>query len=264
LLIGSIIVACSTLAAARAPAAEQPVKLRVVAYNVEFGARGTAEQIAAALEPHRPDVLLLNEAPGGDWCKRLGDALGLKHLYLGRLSSAHHKDKYKAIVSRTPLENRSEIELPGRGWRPASAVRAETRIADSRIALYALHISGGHGPTGDPAGTQAQHLFDKVLRNEPLPRAIVGGDFNDTLESKVMQLAGPAGYRPAWLDLTIDLAGEYTWNAAGPQRHGVIDHILYRCDAGMTTGDGGILKFSPVLADHHAVWAELIVPEGDR
>lgn len=229
--------------------------LRIVAYNVEFGRRGSAEQIARALLPHRPDVLLLNEAPAGDWCPQLGRALGLPFCFVGSVSSANHVDKYKAIVTRAPLRNPGDVVLQGQGWNPAGAVRAETVLGGRPVALYALHISGAPRPNGDPRGTHAEDLF-RVLAAERERLWFAAGDFNDTLDTPTMQSGLARGFRATWQDLAVDLANEYTWDTISEGRDGVIDHILYSPAAGVTASDGGILKFQPPLSDHHPIWAE--------
>src|SRR5690606_27028161 len=80
---------------------EKPIKLKVAAYNVEFSDKGTAEEIGKALKPYDFDIVCFVEAPDGDWIKKVGKAMGLKHSVVGKYSTAGHKDKYKTILSRT-------------------------------------------------------------------------------------------------------------------------------------------------------------------
>jgi maltose 6'-phosphate phosphatase len=235
--------------------------LRVVSYNVEFGRRGTPRQIGEALRPQRPDVLLLNEAPAGAWCPELGRVLGLEHSFVGTISSANHKDKYKSIVSRTPLENPSDILVRGYDWNPASVVRAETVSAGNRIALFALHLSGGYGEMPE---SHTRDFFGRVLAGEKVPLVFAGGDFNDRAEAPVMRRGEALGFRVTWADLGLSLQSEFTCDAVTGRSEGVIDHIVYRVGAGATATDGGILKFQPPLSDHHPIWAEMRFPAAAR
>lgn len=104
-----------------AKAENDQVILRVAAYNVEFSKSATPEQIGEMFKPFKLDVIGFNEAPDGDWTDRVGKVLGMAHSYVGKTSSANHKNKYKTILSRTPLEGMEEIGLKGKGWNPASA-----------------------------------------------------------------------------------------------------------------------------------------------
>ena len=82
---------------------DQPITVRVASYNVEFGKSATPEQIGKMFKPYKLDIIGFDEAPDGDWTARVGKVLGMEHSYVGKISSANHKDKYKSILSRTPL-----------------------------------------------------------------------------------------------------------------------------------------------------------------
>jgi len=83
------------LPASQATSEKEPVSFRIMAYNVEFGKNATAEEIGEAIKPYDLDIVTFNEVPGGDWTARVGEVLGMKHYYVGEISSANHKDKYK-------------------------------------------------------------------------------------------------------------------------------------------------------------------------
>ena len=87
-----------------APESDKSIHVRVAAYNVEFGENATPEQIGEMFKPYNLDIIGFNEVPDGDWTARVGKVLGMKHVYVGKISSANHKDKYKSILSRTPLQ----------------------------------------------------------------------------------------------------------------------------------------------------------------
>ncbi len=239
------------------------VVIRVGAYNVEFGAKGTAEQIGEMFKPYELDVIGFNEVPGGDWTARVGQVLGMPHAFVGSISSAGHKDKYKSILSRTPLQNPAEFVVEGQGWRPASVVRAEAVCEGLRVAIYSLHICH-HEHT---QGGQAYSLAHDVLGTETVESVLVMGDFNHTISNAGMREVLEAGYRPAWADLDLDLDRVFTipsrqltpeeeadWGGA------VIDHILYSRASGAHATDGGIIELEQPLSDHKPIWAQVVVP----
>ena len=75
------------------------IHVRVAAYNVEFGKNASPEEIGRMFKPYNLDIIGFNEVPDGDWTARVGRVLGMKHTYVGKISSANHKDKYKSILS---------------------------------------------------------------------------------------------------------------------------------------------------------------------
>ena len=149
-----------------APESDKPIHVRVAAYNVEFGKNATPEQIGEMFKPYNLGMIGFNEVPDGDWTARVGNALGMKHSFVGKISSANHKDKYKSILSRTPFEVTAEHELSverRRSWNPASVVKAVTKIDGVTVAFFSLHIcrSKDSHDTG-----HAYRLANEVLPKE--------------------------------------------------------------------------------------------------
>jgi endonuclease/exonuclease/phosphatase family metal-dependent hydrolase len=246
-----VVVGAVHMAAGNEP---EKVRLRFVAYNVEFGKNATADEIGKMLKPWKPDVVCFSEVPGGIWTADVGKVLGMEHVQLGKISSANHKDKYKSILSRTSLVDPREFELKGKGWNPASAVRAVTVVGGHRIAIYSLHVSSG---VKDPQHSHSQDLATRVLAAEKEPHVVVMGDFNDLIDSRVMTLYQAAGFSNLWSALGINVKSQFTWNAFGAGNEGVIDHLLFNRPE--TTGviAGGILELTKPLSDHKPIWAEL-------
>ena len=238
------------------------VDVRVAAYNVEFGRNTTPEQVGDMFEPYDLDMIGFNEVPDGDWTARVGKVLGMKHSYVGKISSANHKDKYKSILSRTPFEATVEHELSverKRSWNPASAARVVTKIDGSPIAIYSLHIC--RSTDSDKTGN-AYRLAKEVLPEEKMDRVIVLGDFNNNMGDTAMNMLEASGYKPTWKNLKIDISKEFTYNALDPKKNsGVIDHILYSNLPGTTVIDGGIIELKKPLSDHKPVWAEIVFPK---
>ena len=242
-----------------APESGKSIHVRVAAYNVEFGKNATPEQIGEMFKPYNLDIIGFNEVPDGDWTARVGKALGMKHTYVGKISSANHKDKYKSILSRTPLQGTVEHELSverRRSWNPASVVRAVTQIDGIPISFYSLHICRS---TDSHNTGHAYRLSNEVLPKEQTERVIVLGDFNNNMGDVAMNMLEETGLSPTWKDLKIDVSKEFTYNALKPEQSnlGVIDHIFYNTGSRARTRDGGIIDLKKPLSDHKPVWAEI-------
>ena len=246
-----------------APESDKSIHVRVAAYNVEFGKNATPEQIGEMFKPYNLDIIGFNEVPDGDWTARVGKVLGMQHSYVGKISSANHKDKYKSILSRTPLEVTAEHELSveRRGsWNPASVVKAVTKIDGVAVAIYSLHICRS---TDSHSSGHAYRLANEVLPNEKTKRVIVVGDFNNNIGDVAMNKLEASGFRATWKDLKIDASKEFTYNALKPKEPnlGVIDHIFYNTGSRASAKEGGIIELKKPLSDHKPVWAEIAFPK---
>jgi len=239
---------------------DKSVKVRVAAYNVEFGSNASPEEIGRMFKPYDLDVIGLNEVPDGDWTARVGKVLGLQHTYVGQVSSANHKNKYKSILCRTPLEDTVEYELRAerrRSWNPASVIRAVTEVEGLSIALYSLHICASGKSDG-----HAYKLATEILPQEITERVILLGDFNNKIGDDAINAIEASGMRPIWQDIDIDPSGKYTYNALDFRKnHGVIDHIFFNMPSGACVTDGGIIELKKPLSDHKPVWAEIVFPQ---
>ena len=241
---------------------KESISVRVAAYNVEFGKNASPEEIGSMFKPYNLDIIGFNEVPDGDWTARVGKVLGMKYTYVGKISSANHKDKYKSILSRTPLQSTIEHELTvkrKRSWNPASAVQVVTQINGISISFYSLHICRS---TDSHNTGHAYRLANDVLPKEKTDQVIVLGDFNNNMGDVAMNMLEASGYRPTWKDLKIDVSKEFTYNALEPepQNSGVIDHIFYQGLPGAKVTDGGIIELKKPLSDHKPVWAEIAFP----
>lgn len=247
---------CSVLPCDAAPVPDNSMVVRVATYNVEFGKSATPEQIGLMFKPYKLDIIGFDEAPDGDWTARVGKVLGMSYSFVGKISSANHKDKFKTILSRTPFKSTEEYKLTGRGWNPASVVRAITKIEGIPVAFYSLHICKSGATDG-----HAYCLATKVLPEEGTDRVIIVGDFNNRIGDPAMATIEAVGYTSTWGDLGIDVSKAFTYNAQDPKKNlGVIDHILHNKDACALATDGGIIESEKPLSDHKPVWAELSFP----
>ena len=238
------------------------INVRVAAYNVEFGENATPEEIGKMFKLYNFDIIGFNEVPDGDWTARVGKVVGMKHTYVGKISSANHKDKYKSILSRTPLQDTVEHELTvqrKRSWNPASVVQAVTQIDGIPIAFYSLHIcrSTDSHDTG-----HAYRLANEVLPKDQTERIILLGDFNNEMGDNALQEIAKAGMRAIWEDLKIDVSKAFTYNALDPKKnHGVIDHIFCSIKSKAEVMEGGIIELKKPISDHKPVWAEIAFPK---
>ena len=246
-----------------APESDKSIHVRVAAYNVEFGKNATPEQIGEMFKPYNLEMIGFNEVPDGDWTARVGNALGKKHSFVGKNSSANHKDKYKSILSRTPLQDTVEHELTvqrKRSWNPASVVQAVTQIEGIPVSFYSLHICRS---TDSHKTGHAYRLANEVLPKDKTDRIIVLGDFNNEMRDNALKKIEKTGMRATWGDLKIDVSKEYTYNALDPKKnHGVIDHIFYSTKSKAKVVEGGIIELKKPLSDHKPVWAEITFPKG--
>ena len=246
-----------------APDSDKLVRVRVAAYNVEFGRSTSPEKVGEMFKPYDLDIIGFNEVPDGDWTARVGKVLGMQHSYVGKISSANHKDKYKSILSRTPFEVTTEHELSverRRSWNPTSVVKAVTKIDGVAVAFYSLHICRS---TDSHNAGHAYRLAKEVLPKEKTKRVIVVGDFNNNIGDVAMNMLETSGFRPTWKDLKIDVSKEFTYNALKPEQPnlGVIDHIFYNTGSRASTKEGGIIELKKPLSDHKPVWAEIAFPK---
>ncbi len=257
LKITSLLLLVATLVSARTWATEEALIIRVATYNVEFGKSTTPEEVGEMLKSYQPDIVGFNEVPDGDWTSRVGKVLGMNHSHVGKVSSANHRNKFKSILSRTPLRDPEEFVLKGRGWNPATAVKAMTTIKGVDFAFYSLHIC-----TSGKTDGQAYHLATGVLPKEKSKRIIVVGDFNNKVGDEAMMSVRAVGMNSTWVDLGIDLTHKFTWDAFDKKgKAGVIDHILYNQSSGGKATKGGIIELEKPLSDHKPVWAEISFPK---
>ena len=241
---------------------DKAIYVRVAAYNVEFGKNASPEEIGRMFKPYNLDIIGFNEVPDGDWTARVGKVVGMKHTYVGKISSANHKDKYKSILSRTPLQSTVEHELTvqrRRSWNPASVVQAITQIDGIPISFYSLHIC--RSTDSDKTG-HAYRLANEILAKDKTDRIIVLGDFNNEMGENALEKIEETGMRATWEDLKIDVSKEFTYNALDPKKnHGVIDHIFYSTKSKAEVTEGGIIELKKALSDHKPVWAEFSFPK---
>ena len=255
--------------------------VRLAAYNVLFGIWAEPEVIGEMFKPYEFDAIGFSEVPDGDWTSRVGRVLGMEHVYVGKISSANHEDKFKSILSRTPLTNTHEIELTGhKGWSPASLVGAETFIRGMPFLVYSTHIPGRPNEDGSAAEFIAQSIIPNA--HEKAENVVILGDLNNLPGDGPLERIESAGMRSMWTDLGIDTTklSSHLHIESGKES-GVIDHIYYTSASKAEATDGGIIysafnahdadkempnykadwkQYGKPLSDHRPVWAVVEFP----
>jgi len=239
------------------------IQLKVGAWNVEYSTNANATEIGEALKPFDFDVVCFSEAPGGNWTKEVSSVLGLKYVVVGKYSTAGHVDKYKTIVSKTPLYDYEEVLMAD---TLHTATKAKTKINKVEISIYAVHFPFGWrdqahiDETTNKIATFVEYL--KQRQNDEI--AVVAGDFNfipSNQEKKSMyyEMFVNIGLDVSWKELGIDCTKLNTCDAFKPEDNGngeVIDHIMYNPEK-MKALDGQIIEMEKPLSDHKPVWALL-------
>ena len=250
-------------------------KIRFATYNVLFGLWAKPESVGKMFKPYNLDVICFNEVPHGNWTLRVGRELGMKHVHVGKVSSANHKDKYKSILSRFPLRDKSEVAFDSKGWKPASVVTARTNIKGVPLTLYSTHIPG----QPDVENSAASFIAKKMLSNSHDDNLFVFGDFNNLLFEGALKAFKEARMKSIWHGLSINTDSISTHrHIESGNESGVIDHIFYRSTKiKVKVTNGGViekaynsaeeeiemdrykkewLKYGKPLSDHRPIWAE--------
>ncbi len=241
------------------------IQIKIAAYNVEYSKNATAAEIGEALKPYNFDVVCFSEAPGGNWTKEVGDAMGLNYFTVEKYSTAGHDDKYKTIVSKTPLYDFREVLMAD---TLHTATNAKTKINETEISIYAVHFPFGWRDQAHIDETTYKIAtfveFLKAKQTEEI--SLVAGDFNfvpsnSDSTSMYYEMFVEMNMDVTWKDLGIDFTKRSTWNALDPEDDGnreVIDHIIYNRQK-MKVLEGEIIEMEKPLSDHKPVWALLEV-----
>lgn len=242
---------------------EDVTELKVAAYNVEYSKNTSALEIGEVLKLYDFDVVCFSEAPGGDWTKEVGQAMGLQYFIVGKYSTAGHDDKYKTIASKTPLYGYEEVLMAD---TLHTATKVKTKINNSEFSVYAVHFPFGWRDQDhiDETTNKIVTFIKHLKKHQKDEIAVVAGDFNfipSNSEKKNIyyEMFVESGMDISWKELGVDCTTRNTYNALVPEDNGnceVIDHIIY--DTGkMKILDGEIIEMEKPLSDHKPVWALL-------
>ena len=266
----------------------EKIRVRIAAYNVLFGIWAKPERVGDLFKPYNLDVIGFSEVPDGDWTERVGRVLGMKYTYVGKSSSANHKDKYKSILSRTPMRSMHEVAIEAKGWSPASLVGAEIVVRGIPILVYSTHIPGRPAFTDAADGSAAEFIAESVIPHAwSISKAtgrnlVILGDLNNLPGDEPLRRIEGKGMRSIWDELNIHTPRLSTHlHIETGKESGVIDHIYYNKDSKARTIMGGIIysafnppweekemsnykleweQYGKPLSDHRPVWAVLEFP----
>ncbi len=170
----------------------QPVRFKVLCYNLRFGELASLEELAGFIREHKPDFVALQEvdcgtyrdrAPkqhGKDFATELGFRTGMLSAY-GKTIPYAGGYYGIAILSKYPLAKVERIFLPktANGKEQRAVLVAHVEYRDGAYITFAsTHLDYTNT---EERQVQVEALKD-VLQNEPHP-VIVGGDFNARPES---------------------------------------------------------------------------------
>ncbi|MFT7034703.1 MAG: maltose 6'-phosphate phosphatase [Cyclobacteriaceae bacterium] len=240
-----------------------PVQIRVAAYNVEVSRNATAKEIGLALKAYDLDIACFSEAPGGEWTKEVGAAMGLNHVVVGKYPTAGHDDKYKTIASKTPLYGSEEILMAD---TLHTVTKAKTKINGKEIGIYSVHFPFGWRDQEhiDETTGKVTAFIDYLKKTDDKEISIVMGDFNfiptnADKTSDYHEMFVEIGLDVSWKALKIDPTQRNTYNALEPKDEGngdVIDHVMYSSKQ-IKVLDGDIIEWEKPLSDHKPIWAVL-------
>lgn len=239
---------------------ESKLQLKIAAYNVEVGREGTPEEIGKILAPYHFQVVCMSEVPGGDWAKRVGKVAGLDYVILGRYSTAGHKDKYKAILSKTPLYGQEEVLMAD---TLHTVTKAKTKIGNNEISIYSVHYPfGWRNQAHIDETTNKIATFVKYLeKHQATENIVVAGDFNFSSSNSKKRnmyhdMHSNIGLKMTWKSLGTDLSQLSSFIGEGDDSGEVIDHIFYNPKK-MDVSKGNVIELEHPLSDHNPVWALL-------
>jgi endonuclease/exonuclease/phosphatase family metal-dependent hydrolase len=236
--------------AATSDQAAEPVRVRVLTYNIQHGA-GTDGQVdltrtAAVLKRLTPDLVALQEVDKGttrsrgvDQAAELGRLTGM-HVAFGKAMDFAGGEYGEAILSRYPLSEVQVHNLPSaQGCEPRCAIAARVRLGEDgpEFVFAGTHLEHAKAPV---RLCQAQKLNPALAATNALA-TILAGDFNDVPDSPAIKVL-----RPHWTDATAEQP-DPTWPSDQPRMK--IDYVFFRPADGWRVVEKQVIDES-VASDH--------------
>ncbi|HEX6962148.1 MAG TPA: endonuclease/exonuclease/phosphatase family protein [Lacipirellula sp.] len=203
--------------------------------------RAELERLAQSIRKLNADVLAVEEVENRDYLERfinvfLAD-MGYEYIVLHEGNDMRGIDV--GLVSRIPVgEVRSNrhVTFPGKEGAPSRFQRDVLEVTleppDAQpFAVWVVHLKSNAGgreeaePIRLPEAQQIRDMLDKELAEDPNARIIVTGDFNDTWESRTMQIIAGSADRAMWRAGSESQAtGLVTYNKG--EHRSVIDFLV--------------------------------------
>ena len=224
--------------------------IRVLSYNIKncIGMDGKIDfdRIAAVIQSINPDVVALQEVDsvtqrlnGMDVLKELADRTGMYSTYGPAIE--YQGGKYgNGVLSKQRPKGYSLIPLPGRQER-----RSLLMVEFGDFYLYATHLNNVH--PGDRHG--AAMIINYEVRDADKP-VILAGDFNDTPESKTLELLSGN-----WINLS---GTKPTSSSVNPTR--CIDYIFgLKHEKYFYKVINQVVVDEPLASDHLPVYVDVLI-----
>ena len=225
--------------------------MRVVSWNIAFGIEiaKAVEELSTISDLVGADILLLQEMDEAG-TEAIADAIGGSYAYTSaRPHDRTGRDFGNAIVSRWPMRNVAEVDLPGESvisGHPRSATRALLAVQGVEVLVYSVH-------TEIPSMllSKRSEQFRTVARDaneRDSSYVVVGGDFNTVTQRGVRALEEAMGL--ADLErISTDL--DRSFRRGG--RDIPLDHVFAK---GFDVAASGVAR-SAVASDHLPLWVEI-------
>jgi endonuclease/exonuclease/phosphatase family metal-dependent hydrolase len=235
----------------------QPVRLRVMSYNIHLGigmdGKLDLARTAKLIVSHKPDLVALQEVDnktrrtgGVDQTAELAKLTGL-HGQFGKAMD-HDGGQYgEAVLSRWPILKAENFPLPGDlGYEPRAALMVRVGVHQvGPLWFVGTHLD--HTRNAKQRRMQIDKLDEVLLRDDRLP-AILAGDFNAEPSSDEMRRVFKH-----WTDAGPS-HDQLTWPADKPRMR--IDYILYRPQSRWRVLHAEVID-EPLVSDHRPVLVEL-------
>ena len=248
---------------AKAVEAVEPVRLRVLSYNIHHG-EGTdgkldLERIAGVIRSVSPDVVALQEVDRDtartgriDQPAELARLTEMKAIFERNIP--YQGGEYgNAVLTRLRTKEHKNHLLPSHHQgeqRGALAVELQVGPENQTVLFIATHFDY-RPPEGERLASAK--LVNELARRRPELPTILAGDLNALPDSRTLsELA------PAWKRANADVLP--TFPAADPQRQ--IDYILVHPAARWKVIETRVLD-EPSASDHRPIFAVLELTGGD-
>ena len=231
------------LGGTRVPAEADGPTLRVMSANVLFGSADMASVLRIAREED-VDVLALQELTVAA-ARRL-DAAGGRAWFPARAVEARPGAAGSGLFSRLPLRDRADDDATG-------SAQPEVELRPPGAQPVRIKTVHPRPPISGPAEREWRAAIDRLPRPRGALR-VLAGDFNATLDHRVLRRLLDAGYVDA-----ADATGSGlspTWPRGSDRPPITIDHVLLDERIGVRSFSVRDLPGS----DHRAVVAELVLP----
>lgn len=259
-LLSAVLLAVWLLGCSTGPAEPEPLRLRVLTYNIHHG-RGAdgvidLERLAEVIRRAEPDLVALQEidvktsrSGGVDQAAKLGELTGMNHFFAEAIP--HAGGSYgEAVLSRYPIEAFYRQKLPA---QPTQEKRAVAVVSvepwddlDMRVVFAGTHLCHQSEQT-----RLRQVRVIEGNRAYQGSATILAGDFNFTPKSVPYRAMIDAG----WVDTAASFGDpQATVPAEQPTQR--IDYVFVRPANRWRVIDVQVLD-EPVASDHAPVLVEL-------